>query len=74
MRHVWQFNLSGDKAIELREFLDAYFSNQIQVTDHLGNIYVGYVKNNPFEFISEGPAPDWPGNETRSITLEFEEK
>lgn len=73
-RYVWQFNLSAHKAIELREFLDSYFSNQIQITDHLGAIHVGYVKNNPFEFISEAAAFDWPGNETRSITLEFEEK
>lgn len=74
MRHVWQFNLSKHKAIELREFLDAYFSNQIQVTDHNGNILVGYVRNNPFEFIGEGAAMDWPGDEMTSITIEFEEK
>lgn len=73
-RWVWQFNLARNKAVELREFLDAYFSNQIQITDHNGNILVGFVKNNPFEFIGEGAAMDWPGNERMSITLEFEEK
>jgi hypothetical protein len=73
-RFVWQFNLAKHKAIELREFLDSYFSNQIQITDHLGAIHVGFVRNNPFEFIGEGVAVDWPGNESVSITIEFEEK
>lgn len=72
-RYVWQFNLAKNKAVEVREFLDAYFSRKIQVTDHNSEIYVGYIRNNPFEFIGEASAEGWPGNETVSITIEFEE-
>jgi len=73
-KYVWQFQLAKDKAIEMREFLDSYYSRLIQITDHLGAIHVGFVTNNPFELIGEGRANDWPGNESVSITLEFEEK
>jgi hypothetical protein len=67
--------LSRNKAIELREFLDSYFSQRIQVTDHTGLTVIGYVKNNPFDFEGAGRAGEsWPGEETMSITIEFEEK
>lgn len=73
-KYLWSFELSRHKALELREFLDSYFSQKIQVTDHNNTTIVGYVKNNPFDFEGAGRAgPEWPGEETMTITLEFEE-
>jgi hypothetical protein len=74
-KFIWTFELSRHKALELREFLDSYFSNIIKVTDHNNESWVGYIKNNPFEFSGAGRAGDaWPGKETMQITIEFEEK
>lgn len=70
----WQFELSRNKALELREFINSYHSEIIQVTDHDGDVYVGYLMNNPFEFAGTGRAFGWPGGETMSVILEFEEK
>lgn len=70
----WTFELARNKALEVREFLDSYFSQQIQVTDHTDTTIVGYVKNNPFDFEGVGRASGFPGDETMSITIEFEEK
>lgn len=70
----WTFELSRHKALEVREFLDSYFSQQIQVTDHNDVTIVGYVKNNPFDFEGVGRAGGLPGDETMSVTIEFEEK
>lgn len=72
--YQWTFELSRHKALELREFFDAYFSQKIKVTDHNGDIIIGYIKNNPFDFAGAGRAgPTWPGEETMSITIELEE-
>lgn len=72
--YQWSFEMARNKALELREFLDSYHSYKIQVTDHDGTTIVGYVKNNPFDFEGEGRAgPAWPGEETMTITIEFEE-
>jgi hypothetical protein len=74
-RFRWDFEISRHKAIELREFINSYFGSCIQVTDHNNETHVGYLKNNPFEFSGVGRAgPAWPGGETMSITIEFEEK
>ena len=70
----WDFRLSRHKAMELREFIDLYCSGLVQVTDHNGVIWVGYLKNNPFEFTGDSRAADWPGEELSSVTLEFEER
>lgn len=71
----WEFEISRHKAIELREFINSYFGQLMQITDHAGDIWVGYLKNNPFEFTGGGRAgPSWPGGETMSISLEFEER
>lgn len=72
--YQWTFELSRHKALELREFFEAYFSQKIKVTDHNGDIIIGYIKNNPFEFSGAGRAgPTWPGEETMTLTIELEE-
>jgi hypothetical protein len=70
----WQFHLSRNKSLELREFINSYFSKPIEITDHDGAKWVGYLMNNPFEFTGDGRAAGWPGGEAMSITLDFEEK
>ncbi len=70
----WSFEVARNKAIELIEFFNAYFSQALQITDHNGDVWVGYIKNNPFELSGAGRAFGWPGNETMQFTIEFEEK
>lgn len=70
----WDFQISRNKALELREFIDKYFGSVIQVIDHNNDKWVGFLKNNPFEFTGRGRAPSWPGQETMTVTIEFEEK
>jgi len=74
-RHQWELEISRHKALELREFLHSYFRKLVQVTDHGGNILVGYFRSNPFELMGSGRAGEgWPGGETMSIQLEFEQR
>ena len=74
-RYQWEFEISRNKALELREFINSYQAAIIKVTDHDGEVVIGYLRNNPFEFAGVGRAgPGWPGNETMSIILEFEEQ
>lgn len=74
-RFQWEFEISRNKALELREFIDSYFSRLIHVTDHDGDTWIGYLRSNPFEFTGGGRAGEgWPGGETMIIRLEFEQK
>ena len=74
-RLKWDFTLSRNKALELREFINSYFGVLMQATDHNDDIWVGYLKNNPFEFAGASRAgPTWPGEETMTVVLEFEER
>lgn len=70
----WDFEIARDKALELRAFINAYQGQLIEVIDHDGDRWVGYLQNNPFEFSGAGRAgPYWPGAETMTIKLEFEQ-
>lgn len=74
-KYRWDFEVSRHKALELREFINSYFGHLIQVTDHNDIVRIGYLRNNPFEFSGAGRAgSSWPGDETMSVTLEFEEQ
>jgi hypothetical protein len=70
----WSFILSRYKAIELRNFVKAYYSCAIKIIDHDSNIFIGYLQNNPFELGNGSRAGGFPGDETQRITLEFEER
>lgn len=72
-KYKWDFEMSRNKALELRAFLYAYFADLIEVIDHNGISIVGYFTNNPFELAGSGRAYGWPGNEAMQITLEMEE-
>ena len=74
-KYNWEFEVSRHKALELRAFINAYNGKLIQVIDHDGDTIVGYLRNNPFEFAGAGRAGDgWPGGETMTVILEFEER
>jgi hypothetical protein len=74
-RLQWEFEISRNKALELREFFNSYHSALIQAIDHDGDSWVGYMLSNPFEFTGAGRAgPYWPGGETMTIRLELEER
>jgi len=73
-KYHWDFEISRNKALELRAFINSYVGSLIQIIDHDGDERIGYLRNNPFEFSGAGRANGWPGNETMSISLEFEEK
>jgi hypothetical protein len=71
----WEFEIARNKALELREFINSYQGRLIHIIDHDGDTWIGYLRNNPFEFTGAGRAgPSWPGNETMSIILEFEQR
>lgn len=71
----WEFEIARNKALELREFINSYRGALIQVMDHDGDTWIGYLRNNPFEFTGAGRAgANWPGQETMDIILEFEER
>jgi len=70
----WDFELSRNKAMELREFFKAYFGEAVKITDHDGDVWIGYLINNPFEFATSGRAGGWPGGESMTVTIDFEEK
>jgi len=70
----WDFKLARHKALELREFINSYYGSLIHATDHNNEIWIGYLKNNPFEFSGDSRAAGWPGNELVTASLEFEER
>ena len=70
----WDFQLSRHKAMELREFINAYCGGVIKGTDHNDVNWVGYLKNNPFEFNGESRAAGGAWGELTTVTLEFEER
>lgn len=72
---VWQFLLTTHKYQELREFLEVHHSDQIRATDHLGQIWLGYITSNPADFDSDGRRArraDTTNNEMYTIALTFE--
>jgi len=70
---LWSFLLTQDKALEMQAFFEVYNGVQVQITDHIGKVYVGNFTSNPFEFEAVGRAVASPSNYSQhSIQLEFE--
>lgn len=73
----WTLRLSRGKALELRSFILNYAADKVRITDHRGDIWVGYMTNNPFEFDTTkrsvgGRGPTGTRGEQQTITIEFE--
>jgi hypothetical protein len=64
-RLLMTFEMYRLKALELRLFLKLYSDKQIQLTDHLDRIWVGYFTSNPFEYTAV--TGEW-----QRIDIEFE--
>ena len=65
-----RFTLTRGKALELRAFIVSYYRSRVQLTDHLGQVWLGYITTNPNEFESTGRAS--PVTELQNIQIEFE--
>ena len=63
---AYTFQLTRAKALELEAFIDAYYADWINVTNHLGEVWRVKLVNNPFEFEATG------NGERQTITLEIE--
>jgi hypothetical protein len=72
-RFQFSFEIARAKAFELRAFIKAYYRVPTQFTDHDDNKWIAYLQSNPFEFAGNTRARAFPGGETMTITLEFEE-
>lgn len=72
----WQFQLSRNKALELRAFFCSYFAVTVKITDHEGRVWVGNFTGNPFEFDTPDAArpaiAPMPRGELQAIDVEFE--
>jgi hypothetical protein len=70
------FSLTRNKALELRAFIQSYFSSKVKIKDHNNRVWVVNFTNNPFEYDTpERAAPaisPMPLGELQTITLEFE--
>lgn len=74
-RLQFRFRLTRFKALELREFIIAYFASTIELTDVEGVRWIGNFVTNPFEFETTGRYggnPTIAGAEEQTLTLDFE--
>lgn len=75
---IWNFEMDREKALELRAFLKAYAADEILITDHNGEKWLGYFTSNPFSFEARNRAAPGPSNfkrvlqEKETISLEFQ--
>ena len=67
-----QIQISKMKGLELRAFMESYFSTKMRLTDHLGQVWIGYLINNPFVFDTTKKSSESPGGEMQTIQIEFE--
>jgi hypothetical protein len=69
-----RFTMTRMKALELRAFIYAYHSTRMSLTDHLGNLWVGYITTNPNELenVSAIFGTVGTGQTRASIQIEFE--
>ena len=66
------FIVSKLKALEVRQFVQAYYRAPIRVVAHNGDVWQGILVTNPVIFVGEGGAGGWDGDEAVRVTLEFE--
>lgn len=55
-RLTYEFRLTRMKGLELRAFIEAYYADQIRMTNHKSEIWLVKFVNNPFEFSGIGRA------------------
>lgn len=70
-RLQYTLTLSRMKALELRDFIQAYYRAKVQLTNHKGEVWDGYFVSNPFEFNTDGKSSQ-PGGANQAITIDFD--
>ena len=73
-RLQFSFEIARNKALELRAFIKVYYRFTMRITDHNDDVWIAYLKNNPFEAAADSRAVSFPGGETMTVALEFEER
>jgi hypothetical protein len=72
----WTFQVSRNKGLEIRDFINLYFASKIRITDHNSRIWIGNFINNPFELVGDSKASPTilplPKGELMTLELEFE--
>lgn len=71
-KRLLPFELSRMKALELQEFVRAYYGAKWKVTLHDGSVWVATLLNQaPLVFTTEERAGGWPGGEMVAVELEL---
>jgi hypothetical protein len=73
-RLQYSFVIARGKGLELRAFLKAYYRTAMRITDHDDNIWIVYLQGNPFDIQGQSKAGGFPGGETMTVNLQFEER
>ena len=72
----WTFNVTRNKGLELRAFIQAYFASRWRVTDHQNQVWIGNLVGDPIEFDTpERAAPaisPMPRGEWQVVSIDFE--
>lgn len=68
------FRVTRTKGLEVYEFIRSYHASPMLYYDHLDRIWLGYIMNNPFEFVTDSTwkSERYPHGEMMTFTLEFE--
>lgn len=70
----FQFITSRQKAQEVEDFYRAFIGSELEIVDHLGQVWHGFFSVNPFDRESVAAHNDegTPDGEMSNFTLEFE--
>ncbi len=68
----FELNLTRLKALELVAFMRSYHASVIELTDTLGQIWIGNFTNEATEIENSERAEDKPGRELTTVRLTFE--
>lgn len=60
------------KALEFFVFVKAYQASQIQLTDHLGKVWLGTIKSDVVDLVTQAIDRTKPGGEQVAIRFQFE--
>ncbi len=72
-RFQFSFEIARSKALELRAFIRVYYRFPVRFVDQNDDQRIVHMQNNPFELAANSKAESFPGGETVTIALEFEE-
>jgi|GEM_PF-2329795 len=73
-RLLMRFRLTRMKALELRAFIRAYYRTEIELLDHEGQRWLGWITTNPneFEYATAVTGGSAGGRSLATIQIEFE--